>query len=207
MEPLSTALLSIALATPAISTRRPEWESYGAANTFMPSIDGTFSRGLDSTNFHSSLNGKSIYVTCKPSTDLLISQVAANQYPMDRKDMLIKQILSYALLDKGWDGEGSLKPNQEAIEYAQAFIEMLPSGIPLPTPMLASDGEIGFYWDTESAYADLHLENQGTISLYSRQRYGALEENYTELVQADINPNWLLENLMLLNKRELLLAA
>ncbi|PPD56986.1 MAG: hypothetical protein CTY10_01195 [Methylotenera sp.] len=207
MEPLSTALLSLALFAPVLPTRKPDWSITSIIKSDLASSDWEHLRSISNGSFTSSFNGNVVHVTSKPSTELLISPEAAYQYPLDRKNMLKKQILSYSTLSDGWDGVGSLKPTQDAINTAEKFIELLPSGIPLPTPMLASDGEIGFYWDTESAYADLHLEEGGLISLYTRERFGELAEGYVEVSFAEINQVWLLDNLDVLNERELLLAA
>ena len=196
----------MALITPAIPTRKPKWDSSCIANS-QPFGDGVELRSMNSSSFSSSLIGKAIYVSYKPTTELLISPKAAFQYPIDRKSSLEKEILSYSLLNDGWDGDGSFKPSDNEIDRAKNFISILPSGVPLPIPMLASNGEIGFYWNTDSAYADIHLESDGLISLYTRERFGGLEENYEEIMEVDITSTWLITHLALLNERQFQIAA
>jgi hypothetical protein len=77
-------------------------------------------------------------------------------------------LAGYENLEDGWDGEGSVKPTSESVRQAIAFVSALPSAIPIPKAMIASDGQIGLYWDTDVRYADINFDADGTISLYTR---------------------------------------
>jgi hypothetical protein len=76
--------------------------------------------------------------------------------------------VSYRDLKDGWDGEESKKPNYDAIDDALSFIDLLPLGMELPEPMVAADGEVGFYWKKPNVYIDIGFKGNGKISYYAR---------------------------------------
>jgi hypothetical protein len=80
---------------------------------------------------------------------------------------LVYEVIQYALLEAGWDGEHSLPPEPEAIKLAIDFIRLIPSDIPFPRPMITSTGIVGFYWDGDTAYVDIEVDRRGQFSVYS----------------------------------------
>lgn len=74
----------------------------------------------------------------------------------------------YASLKDGWDGEGSIAPSHHDIARAIAFVDSLPSAIPLPKPMVSADGQIGLYWSKGEKYADINFDPDDTMSIYAR---------------------------------------
>ena len=97
---------------------------------------------------------------------------------MDLKD--------YSLLDDGWDGPESKAASVQAIGMALQFVDKLPSGIPLPKPMLSSDGEVGLYWDVEAIYADVGFEEDDRLSIFVRDRRDEDRETFVELRLPDL---------------------
>jgi hypothetical protein len=95
------------------------------------------------------------------------------------------QLDGYGSLRNGWDGEGSLAPSGKDISRAIAFVDSLPSAIPLPKPMVSADGQIGLYWNREDKYADINFDFDDTISIYVRDStYNPPVESYLEGVSS-----------------------
>ena len=91
----------------------------------------------------------------------------------DLRDALRDEAHRYQRLQDGWDGDGSTKPGEASIEAALSFIDRLPAGLTLPGIMLSSEGEVGFYWQLPSGYADISFDSAGAASFYSRPAVGA----------------------------------
>ncbi|HBQ88643.1 MAG TPA: hypothetical protein DD803_04180 [Alcaligenes faecalis] len=72
------------------------------------------------------------------------------------------------------------KPTKEMLDIANQLIDYLPSGIPLPRPMISEDGEIGFYWDSPGVFADLEIEENGELSVFTKVKTSPPRESYTE---------------------------
>lgn len=77
---------------------------------------------------------------------------------MDR-EKIISEIYSYLDLKEGWDGGGEVLPNKEDIEFVTKFINLIPSKIPDPIPMIETSGEISLYWKTEKLYIEMNFSN------------------------------------------------
>ncbi|WP_313818708.1 hypothetical protein [Cupriavidus sp.] len=90
------------------------------------------------------------------------------------------ELQSYMELGPGWDGEGSQGAKWESVVTASRLLQVLPAGLPLPRPMLGAAGDIGFYWNTEGAFVDAMIEEDNTISLFSKLRGERPEEKYVE---------------------------
>lgn len=88
----------------------------------------------------------------------------------DRNVDLSTQIISYRTLVAGWDGVDSIAPPPSAIDDALAMIDKLPLGANPPEPMVAADGEVGFYWKTADGFIDIGFKGDGTISYYARAK-------------------------------------
>ncbi|NSX15961.1 hypothetical protein HTY52_17905 [Cupriavidus taiwanensis] len=99
---------------------------------------------------------------------------------LDPFEAIEAELQSYMELTPGWDGEGSHGATWEAVVTASRLLQALPAGAPLPKPMLSASGEIGFYWNTEGAFVDAMIEEDNTISLFSKIRGDQTEEKYIE---------------------------
>jgi hypothetical protein len=64
-------------------------------------------------------------------------------------------ITAYGQLEFGWDGYSGIAPTAKAITDAKLFLECLPEGFKIPVPMVASDGEISFYWRDTFQYLEV----------------------------------------------------
>jgi hypothetical protein len=86
----------------------------------------------------------------------------------------------YASLVDGWDGEGSVAPSAKSIELARYLLDLMPSGISVPHPMIAKDGTVGFYWSNDRAFADIEIDGFDSFSLFAQSRIGTVDEQYIE---------------------------
>ena len=165
MEPLSTLALVAAFLAPIPLTKRPDWTS--ECNLLVASLT-------------SPLETTSIVSKVAVETDLIVKPTTAAIY-FDKRELLIAEVEAYKELRAGWDGEGSCSTTHASVDTAKAFIGSYPGGLPLPTPMLSSSGEVGFYWDLEQGYADISFEPDGAASFFSRTHSG------NELFQPGLN--------------------
>jgi hypothetical protein len=53
---------------------------------------------------------------------------------------------------------------------AEKFLELLPSGFPIPRAAHGEDDVITLFWDMDSFYADLEFRGDGTLSVFARHR-------------------------------------
>jgi hypothetical protein len=90
--------------------------------------------------------------------------------PIDRLTLAKNEISSYSSLQDDWDGNGGTPPDSGHLRDAVAFLDRLPSGIAIPTPMIGSSGDIGLYWDMPSFYADVAFESGGALSLFVKNK-------------------------------------
>ena len=97
---------------------------------------------------------------------------AADRFGLDRRDLLIDETALLAARQDGWDGEGSRGPTVAARDAAERFLQTLPAGIPLPVPMMTMRGEIEFYWDLPTGYADMSFDADGVGSFFAKASNG-----------------------------------
>lgn len=93
---------------------------------------------------------------------------ASTDNAINRIDWLRSELLTYKSLQAGWDGEDSAPAHLAHIDAAAAILDWLPAGIPLPKPMLSSDGEVGLYWRNSNFLADAVIEDDAHFSLFIR---------------------------------------
>lgn len=106
---------------------------------------------------------------------------AFHKYAITNKyQSILNTINHYKSLENGWDGDHSISPSGATIEHALSLIKHLPPGIPYPNPMLNPTGEVGFFWNNESGYIDIEVEPEGQITVYTREKTGALTESFHE---------------------------
>jgi hypothetical protein len=98
--------------------------------------------------------------TCISITDVVNTQ--------SKLSFLKTELKSYTALTDGWDGVGSKKPSADQLAFALKLIDTLPASVPLPKPMLSSNGEIGFYWKNKKLLADIAIENNSSFSFFAR---------------------------------------
>ena len=84
------------------------------------------------------------------------------------EDKLHAKLFSYLDLSPDWDGRGGVVPSLQAVLDALGFLARRPSGIPLPFPQIASDGEVGLYWRSEVVHAEVGFCGDGEFSYYAR---------------------------------------
>jgi len=82
----------------------------------------------------------------------------------------IKEMKSFELLQDGWDGVGSVKPNHSFIEAATAFVEALPPTAPAPEASASADGTVSWFWDTYDIYATASFSTDGKYAFFARNR-------------------------------------
>ena len=96
-------------------------------------------------------------------TDLGYNSIASQS---TRFDTLSVELFSYVHLPVGWDGYGGIPASLSAISDAFSFLSSRPEDIPLPTPQLSSDGEVGLYWRTRDFYGEVGFYGDGLFSYY-----------------------------------------
>jgi hypothetical protein len=75
-------------------------------------------------------------------------------------------LLSYLDVEEGWDGYRGKIPNRQAVLDAIEFLRLLPDGMPQSEPMLASDGEVGLFWNIDGYYIDIGFYGDGKLSFH-----------------------------------------
>lgn len=187
IEPITSVLLVGYLACSPVATRKPE---------YLKSVQNELVLGEHFLGLETSYN---ITGDLSPATEFLIAPQLLTQIPYDRLESIKNEIDSYRDLQDGWDGEDSFKPSDEILKRAKELLSKLPSGLPNPIPMISQTGELGFYWNNESFYADLHLEDEHNISLYVRKKTDELSEYfYDNLPEDSLTSNWIKENVSVL---------
>ncbi len=158
MEPISTLILSFAFLVPIPVTQRlildkSEKDKYTYSkdmkDTALPLMSGVIPTTTDRTLY-------------KPKSMQLVNA----------RELLKRETKAYSLLEAGWDEDGSQPPSKIAMNKALFSIDAIPARLPLPRPMLSSNGELGLYWDLESGYAELSFETNGLVSFFSRKTNG-----------------------------------
>lgn len=85
--------------------------------------------------------------------------VGAKESAMQR---LRRELESYKSLKEGWDGYCAEPANQHSIMDARVFLSSLPESLPVPSPMLASDGEVSLFWETGKGYLEASFPGDST---------------------------------------------
>lgn len=175
MEPISTLILTAAFLAPVTATRRLTWETstendskiiYVTADTITILLPGDI---------------------VSPTTDKLIE--IETSPVLSARELLKRETESYAHLTLGWNGPGSVAPTRKAMDMAQLFIDSIPARLPLPRPMVSSNGEVALYRDLEGGYAEVSFETEGQAFFFSRNADG--KEHFEEQLGVGlIDENW-----------------
>lgn len=159
----ATAFVTYGMAA-AIATARPRWDVVSPSN--LESVVCDTARTYPKANFQSPTH-------------------------LTMNDALQRELNRYSALADGWDGEGSRRADPLVVGLAGRIIEQMREGLK-PSPMLAHDGTLGLYWDTELAYAELEFTSAESVSLYLRNRINASDERYLEEQPVEtLTPEWL----------------
>lgn len=183
MEP-TTALLIAGFLMPYSPTRFENW----FANSY-PNLQA-LSR-VDSTS------SPILFPVLEPLSGALISKFsAAPSADLDRVATIGKQLRRYEILEDGWDGDDSRAPAPAMIELAENFLNSIPAGLPLPTPMVSANGSVGLYWDIANAFADVVFEEDGHFSLFIRCKNNSVPERFFDAVPKEqISASWIEDKL------------
>ncbi|UDU81223.1 hypothetical protein [Pseudomonas sp. HN2-3] len=93
------------------------------------------------------------------SINVPASLVGAKESAMQK---LRRKLDSYKSLKEGWDGYCAEPANRDSIVDARVFLSSLPENLPVPSPMLASDGEVSLFWETSDGYLEASFPGDGT---------------------------------------------
>lgn len=166
MDPLTTLIMLPAVAG-VLATARPQFERSGEA----------FASVRREVRVSSAIRLPGL---SRPATEAQLFN--PDSIGVDRRDQLRAEIELLASQPEGWDGEGSRAATRASREAAEQFLETLPSGIPLPVPMMTHRGEIEFYWDLPTGYADMSFDANGSGSFFARGLDGT--ESFIDHMQA-----------------------
>ena len=86
-----------------------------------------------------------------------------------KRALLQRLIEQFAAIPDGWNGAGSVAPRAASVNAARTFLESIPPGVALPTPMITELGEMEFYWSLPTGYADISFDAEGIGSLFIRR--------------------------------------
>ncbi|MDD2892893.1 MAG: hypothetical protein PHF20_03090 [Halothiobacillaceae bacterium] len=180
MEPLSTLVLTAAFLATAPATRQPRW--------VWETVSDIRSELNFGVNTQFLLPTPATIATPETQDSLSVPVVQA----LSPKELLMREVLTYSEFADGWNGVGSKGPTQQATKAATMFIDAVPAQLPLPRPMLSSNGEIGIYWGLEGGYVEATFEPTGKFTFFSRDTNG--KERFNEgLKIADLSDNWFWE--------------
>lgn len=163
LDPITTIVLMPAVAF-RLATARPEYERYAENYERTPLI------GRSDT--------EQARVERKPAATEMCLQFGWPPPARSKQELLQRLIAQLADLPDGWNGEGSAGPSAKAVDAARTFLQSIPPGIPLPTPMLTEGGDMEFYWSLPTGYADISFDANGVGSLFARNQSG--EESFFE---------------------------
>lgn len=84
------------------------------------------------------------------------------------------------------------------IDLAYKIICAIPDDIQLPTLMYDEDGKLGMYWNRKDPYADLEIDEDGSVSFFSKVRSTGWEEYHEGINPAEITADWAHKHLSLM---------
>jgi hypothetical protein len=72
------------------------------------------------------------------------------------------ELVKYFSLEEDWDGYGAVAPGATAIHEAMTLLSTArDENLPPPRVMVSSSGEIGLYWRSPDAYAEIGTDGSG----------------------------------------------
>ncbi len=160
-----------------LATARPEYERYVDSYERTPLVRRQ--------------NTEHALLQRTPAATEMCLQLDALSGVYSKRELLQRLIGQFAAIHDGWNGEGSVAPNAAAVNAARTFLDSIPPGIALPTPMMTELGEMEFYWSLPTGYADISFDAEGTGSLFVRDQDGneyfaeSLEPEFRQLPQQE----------------------
>lgn len=174
-DPIST-VLAVALAVPTVLNKIPLEKRKLRDDAYV-------SEGLDTNR---------LVLKVAPEPTNLILQ-AKSGYVLDRLSLARAEVQEYGNFPNGWDGPRSVAPTELCNQSALEILDRFPAGLPVPVPMMSSNGEIGFYWSASDAYADVNIDPDGLASFFSKDADG--KELFVEGLSPDkFDRNWFFAN-------------
>lgn len=188
MDPISTMALVAAFMLPPVPTRFPAWATRSLSGSIDPTRAPESTESLISPAFSMATSEK-----------IASPGMLGHTQSSDKLQWLRAELDVYSDLKDGWDGPGSFGPNQDDIDCAKLVLAKLPGGLPLPKAMIASSGNVGLYWNTDLAFADIEIEGGGSLSLFARRKSGTQDEIFHDDVTVNtLTSMWLLKELVML---------
>lgn len=129
-----------------------------------------------------------------------IAPLELQQPPLDRTEAIRVELHSYGGYEANWDGDGAVAPQRAHIGSAVALLEKIPSGYPLPKPMLSASGEVGLYWDHPAVFADIAFEDNEKFSLFTRDKVTKKETYVEGALVNDLDAAWFAKQLQKLRE-------
>ena len=74
----------------------------------------------------------------------------------------IAQLLAYRSLEENWDYAGAEAVRPDAVNDAIRMIEVMPTTLGAPKPMVLASGDVAIYWENGAAYAEIGFNGDGT---------------------------------------------
>lgn len=103
---------------------------------------------------------------------------------------LIDKVDTFESLESGWAGADSVPPKSAAISQARQFIHLLPSDTKLPHISVAEDGEINFFWRSDSTYIDVGFYGDNLIHYYAcANKSSTIQRTANHSLVADFRTN------------------
>lgn len=172
-----TTILAMPAVAYGLATARPEYERYVDSYERTPLVRRQ--------------NTEHALLQRTPAATEMCLQLDALSGVYSKRELLQRLIGQFAAIHDGWNGEGSVAPNAAAVNAARTFLDSIPPGIALPTPMMTELGEMEFYWSLPTGYADISFDAEGIGSLFVRDQDGneyfaeSLEPEFRQLPQQE----------------------
>jgi hypothetical protein len=137
-------------------------------------------------------------------TNFLVAPALSAAPLMTLKDRLLKEVEQFS--PTAPHSDPAIISHLDDIAAAKTILKALPAGLPLPTLMRNDDGQIGMYWDSDDAYADINIEPGQSFSFFSRSRSSGQERFIDSIPANTFTSEWAFHNLGLLVEEHLAAA-
>lgn len=105
--------------------------------------------------------------------------INTQSYRASSYDNLLKKLYGYLSLENDWDGYGGVVPNKKIILSGEKLLSKFQQYVfKAPKIMLSGSGEIGFYWENGSEYAEITCDHPDIYSfVYLKDKMTYSEED------------------------------
>jgi len=146
----------------------------------MHSAENSFTHALirlspaSNRRYVADLNGVILLQNDRTSQEFASIVIAERDFalPISDSEKSLGELRQWKQLLENWDGEGAAKPSIDSLSKAISFVQTLSESIPVPEPMLHSDGHAGLFWDTADLYSDLEFYADGRVTFFVRGKDG-----------------------------------